>query len=171
MIARIAPLLNGTYTIIKPTGEHRTLRIRNAVFGGRPAEAGKPGAKGEEKRVLELLVGPNNESDFEGFAFVSDRGVAVWTRKRGDGPAWFGPPFVLYPSLPASASEHQRLAAALVDLAWDDGHRPVAGSRLAALGFRVELATDCIRCGRTLTTPESIDAGIGPECFAKRNGG
>jgi uncharacterized protein DUF6011 len=28
----------------------------------------------------------------------------------------------------------------------------------------------CGRCGRTLTVPESIDLGIGPECFAKMGG-
>lgn len=27
----------------------------------------------------------------------------------------------------------------------------------------------CCRCGRLLTTPESIDAGIGPECIKHRN--
>ena len=29
----------------------------------------------------------------------------------------------------------------------------------------------CGACGRTLTVPESIERGIGPECFAKMGGG
>lgn len=167
MTSRISPLLNGTYTIVKPDGDHRTLRIENAVFGGRAAEAGVAGAPGEQKRVLKLLVGRNNTEDYEGFAFVDDRGVTVWTRFRGAGRAWFGGSDPRYPTadaLPAAASMHQRLAAGIVDLAWNGG----GGSSLARAGWRVELAADCIRCGRLLTTPESIANGIGPECLAKR---
>ena len=34
-------------------------------------------------------------------------------------------------------------------------------------GYTIQHEGRCCRCGRTLTTPESIEAGIGPEC-AKR---
>ena len=32
------------------------------------------------------------------------------------------------------------------------------------LGYKVRHNGHCGRCGRTLTTPESLDCGIGPEC-------
>lgn len=165
-------LRNGTYTISSPGGEHRTIRVRNEVWGGRPAEAGKAGAQGVEKRVVALLTGPNNEDDrsYTGFAFVTETGIAVWTSRRGDGVAFFGGRFPMYPSpaqLPPRASEYQRLAAALADMAWDGGRHSVLASR----GFRIQCAATCLRCGRTLTTPESIDAGIGPECERLRGEG
>ena len=34
-------------------------------------------------------------------------------------------------------------------------------------GYKIQHAGKCGRCGRTLTTPESITRGIGPECLAK----
>jgi hypothetical protein len=34
-------------------------------------------------------------------------------------------------------------------------------------GYLLEHAGKCGRCGRTLTTPESIERGIGPECMSK----
>lgn len=36
--------------------------------------------------------------------------------------------------------------------------------KLEASGFRLHHEGRCGRCGRMLSTPESIDAGIGPEC-------
>jgi len=33
-------------------------------------------------------------------------------------------------------------------------------------GYKIQHENKCGRCGRLLTTPESIDRGIGPECFA-----
>ena len=31
-------------------------------------------------------------------------------------------------------------------------------------GYKIELSKDCAKCGRLLTTMESIERGIGPEC-------
>ena len=31
-------------------------------------------------------------------------------------------------------------------------------------GYKIQHEGKCCRCGRTLTTPESIERGIGPEC-------
>jgi hypothetical protein len=30
--------------------------------------------------------------------------------------------------------------------------------------YTVQLSKRCLRCNRTLTTPESLERGIGPEC-------
>jgi hypothetical protein len=34
-------------------------------------------------------------------------------------------------------------------------------------GYSIQHEGKCCRCGRTLTTPESIENGIGPECIKK----
>lgn len=40
-------------------------------------------------------------------------------------------------------------------------------AEIAAKGFRILWASNCQRCGRTLTVPSSIDARFGPECAGK----
>ena len=68
---------NGLYTIQnRRTGEHRTFRISTQKSDAKFA----PG-----QRVIGLLTGSNNMFDYTGFGFVSDSGIAVWTKKRGDG--------------------------------------------------------------------------------------
>ena len=37
-------------------------------------------------------------------------------------------------------------------------------NEIEAAGWKVNHAGKCCRCGRKLTTPESIESGIGPEC-------
>lgn len=43
----------------------------------------------------------------------------------------------------------------------------VAGRKVLPAGFELRRSTKCGRCGRKLTVPSSIDAGIGPECAEK----
>ena len=64
---------NGIITIRNPaTGSHRTFRVRTNPENSKWL----PG-----KRVLSLLIGSDNESDYKGFAFVGDDGrVHVWRR-------------------------------------------------------------------------------------------
>ena len=38
-------------------------------------------------------------------------------------------------------------------------------------GFNLHHEGRCCRCGRVLSTPESCDRGIGPECWKHLNGG
>jgi len=122
---------NGTYTVLsKATGEHRTFRIRtqreNAEF-----------AAGE--RIVALLVGSDNEHDYQSFGFVKDDGrIVVWKRHRG--------------------GMFDKLARMLEHL----GEHEQAGR------VEVYLEGRCRRCNRRLTHPESIRSGIGPEC-GRRN--
>lgn len=117
---------NGTITIKSvATGQHRTFRIRT-----QPADA--TFAPGE--RVLALLSGPDNTSDYQPFAFVQDYGVCVWRSKRG--------------------GQFDKMARMLERLAEHE----------AAGHIEVRFATRCRRCNRPLTTPTSIDEGIGPKC-------
>lgn len=43
----------------------------------------------------------------------------------------------------------------------------VAGRKVLPSGFELRRSSKCGRCGRKLTVPSSIDAGIGPECAGK----
>lgn len=43
----------------------------------------------------------------------------------------------------------------------------VAGRKTLPEGFELRRSSKCGRCGRKLTVPSSIDAGIGPECAEK----
>jgi len=56
---------------------------------------------------------------------------------------------------PQDSQEYKVLRWAL-DIIW--------GRRTLPLGYEIEHAGRCGRCGRTLTTPDSIQCGIGPEC-------
>ena len=64
---------NGTITIKSPTGAHRTFQIRTQPADSRFA----PG-----KRVVALLNGPDNESSYQPFGFVSNMGIQVWRKKQ-----------------------------------------------------------------------------------------
>lgn len=93
-------------------------------------------ASGE--RIVSLLSGSDNERAYIGFGFLrviaGQPMIHVWHKRRGQ--------------------QYEALAKMLESL---DTHE---------LAGRVEVlfATTCRRCNRTLTTPESIEKGIGPVC-------
>lgn len=117
---------NGVFTVRSTrTGEHRTFRVRTQPDDSSFA----PG-----KRVLSLLVGPDNGNDYKGFAFVDENGVYVWGSKRTD--------------------QYLKLAKMLEKLA----------EHSAAGRVEVFASTRCRVCNRTLTTPQSVESGIGPVC-------
>jgi hypothetical protein len=124
----MSQVCNGFFTITFPDGSHRTLRIRTKKLTAKFA----PG-----QRVLGLLVGPENESDYLDFSFVDERGPHVWQKHRG--------------------TERERLAALLWRLA--------TGGDVA--GHTLSISKRCMVCNRVLTTPESVAAGVGPTCVDK----
>lgn len=122
-------LSNGTFTLInRERGTHRTLRVRTQKADARFA----PG-----KRVIALLTGPDNESCYTPFGFVTEEGVFPWRKHQG--------------------TVREQLGAILWDLTEQGGQR---------WGAKVELRESrrCVKCNRKLTEPESIEAGIGPVC-------
>lgn len=133
--APVAPrpgiLANGFYTLTFPDGSHRTFR----VFSKRPDAKFAPG-----QRLLAMLVGPDNTSDYEGFAFVLETGVKVWKRFHGKKQAHY--------------------AALLLDL--------VSGQEVP--GHTVEVSRHCLICNRLLTTPAAIERGIGDTCWGRIHG-
>jgi hypothetical protein len=95
------------------------------------------------KRVVGILRGPENTTDYLSFGFLDDRGLSVWKKFRGEGePSFF-----------------ERVAPLFFSLAADGERSP-----WYARGFRLLAESTCIVCNRALTTPESIRSGIGPTC-------
>lgn len=89
--------------------------------------------------ILSYLYGPDNESDYLGFAFIkSDGKLAVWKRYGADSALADAARVLLNPD----AAE-------------------AAGMAYAMKSGR------CRNCGRTLTVPTSLHRGYGPDCFAK----
>lgn len=90
------------------------------------------------KQIVALLTGQDNESDYQGFGFVEPTGIRVWKSKSTE-------TFKVY-----AAMLEQILGLRKHDFAFN--------------GIEVLASKRCQRCNRTLTTPESIERGIGPEC-------
>lgn len=131
----------GTWTIENTaSGEHRTFRITR-----RKAEDASfaPG-----KRIVELMTGSDNENSYTGFGFAEANTIRVWSSKRGqDKPASF-----------------DFFASMLGDLMGGENRM---GIDWAAKGYELRGEARCCVCGRKLTTPESLDAGIGPVCAGR----
>lgn len=152
---------NGTYTIAHDERGHYTVKLHTAQKGGLAG-----------KRILSLLVGPDNEGDYQGVAFWDDdaKCAHVWRRHRGainlpiDGRHWTNDP--------KRISSVQAKLAIWSDLALrgdgtggeltEDG-RPRRGY-WAQDGYTLLLDGRCVVCNRKLTDPESIRTGIGPKC-------
>jgi hypothetical protein len=87
------------------------------------------------KRIVSLLTGPSNTEDFTAFGFVEDNGrITLWSKYR--------------------TPHYQKLAFLL--------EKPEQAS--AKWGMSYLWAARCRRCNRTLTTPDSVNTGIGPNC-------
>lgn len=117
---------NGVYTVLLDDAgkTYRTLRVKT------PPDhfTVKPGTQ-----LIEFLNGPDNGSDYAGFAFLAGRRVSIWSRFK--------------------TADALRQAA----------DRLVADPMTAAREY-VKRSNRCFVCNRPLTTPESIDRGIGPIC-------
>ena len=66
--------VEGTFTVLSTTGEHRTVRIRTQAPDARFA----PGAK-----VVGVLTGPDNERSYTGVGFLAPEGFRPWRRAEG----------------------------------------------------------------------------------------
>lgn len=129
-IRREARIYNGFYTLTFPDGSHRTFRVHTKKADAKFA----PG-----KRIISILIGPQNTTDYEGFGFVSETGVTVWKSKRGP------------KDIPSKLESY---AGIIWDLATGE----------AIDGYSLHVSRRCLRCNRELTDPESIERGIGPVC-------
>ena len=91
------------------------------------------------KRILSQLVGSDNVNSYKGFAFVNnDDTIKVWRK--------------------ASTPKLEQVSEIVRSLMVEG-----EDSRFAEK-VEMKLSRKCFRCNRKLTTPESIDEGIGPIC-------
>lgn len=116
---------NGKITAYNPsTGQHRTFEIKTARKGNL-----------EGKRIISLLHGPDNQSDYVGFGFVNEDGsIRVWKKHQG--------------------TQFEKLARFIERAEYHTEKH----------GVQFQFATKCRKCNRELTDPESIALGIGPKC-------
>jgi hypothetical protein len=143
---------NGHYTIQNvENGDHRSFKVKTQKENAKFA----PG-----DRVVGLLAGHDNERDYERFAFIrNDSGgdyIQTWRRYVGVGRKTRYEYFTML------------LEAAIKSLETDEDKDGCAMFKVQVAGkereYMVVLAKHCFKCNRLLTTPESIAAGIGPEC-------
>lgn len=92
------------------------------------------------QRIIAILVGPDNTNDYEDWGFVTDQGIKPWAARR--------------------SKKYEEYAAVLWEILAGGGE---------VVGYELTACRKCLVCNRPLTTPESIEAGIGPEC-AERYG-
>ena len=120
---------NGTFTVTSTkSGDHRTFRVRTQKADANFA----PGS-----RIISLLTGPDNYSDYQGFGFVVDGVIHLWRKNNT-------------PLFRAYAAMLENMMA-----------------NIDAGKINVQMATKCRVCNRKLTDPVSIETGIGPICAGK----
>jgi len=93
---------------------------------------------------VNLLTGPDNTSDYTYMGMLkAETGHVVATRasKYNEGSAPL------------------RVLNYVLNLVW--------GNKALPMGYEVKHTTKCGKCGRPLTTIESLDRGIGPECWSR----
>jgi Family of unknown function (DUF6011) len=90
---------------------------------------------------VSLLTGPDNSSNYKYLGLLTQSGFRT-TGKSCQGPD----------------SKPARAFAWMVDKVMFEKKNP------ATVALEVRHMNKCGRCGRPLTTPESIDRGLGPEC-------
>lgn len=148
---------NGTYTVSHPTQGHFTLKLFTVKKGDLAG-----------RRLISLLVGPDNVSNYKGVAFWNDarKCANVWRRHRGPGST---EPIDGYGWQSQGWSSVEKKLALWCDLAvrgdgtGEGGRKGYWGAR----GYRLLLEGRCCVCNRKLTEPESIRTGIGPVCAGR----
>jgi hypothetical protein len=116
---------SGIITVLNPeTGDHRTFRVRRQ----RDDSRFMPG-----ERLVALLTGPDNRSNYRAFGKVTSQGnVHLWRQH------WDNPTYEWFKKFLENPRAYPKL--------------------------EVTFEGRCLRCGRKLTTPESVKSGIGPRC-------
>jgi hypothetical protein len=126
------------FTVSRDGGKHYTYRVEHVT-----PEAGSKFTA--PAWFAYVLAGPNNTTDFRYMGLVNPQTLRVkLTAKSKIGPH----------------------AEALTVLNWALRCVRQQATYTPPPAYRIEHAGKCGRCGRTLTTPDSIKRGIGPECWS-----
>ncbi len=125
------------FTVSREGGKHYTFKVERVDP--------QPGSKFVHPAwFAHVLTGPNNTADYRYVGMVNGATLRVkLTAKSKIGPQ----------------------AEALKVLTWALRCVTQQATYTPPSYMRIDHAGKCGRCGRTLTTPESIKRGIGPECW------
>jgi hypothetical protein len=137
---------NAIFTV-QVNEEHFTYRINKPLFEkGRRL---KDVERINKPYFIGKLAGPDNHSDYRylGIFHHEDFSVEITAKSR----------------YTKSSIAVKVLEVALASIF-------VGDASILPSDYRILPPTHCGRCGRLLTVPESIDNGIGPECFTKMGG-
>lgn len=139
---------NGTYTLSHEQSGHFTLKLYTVLKGDLLG-----------RRVLALLVGPDNRVNYKGIAFWNDAEKVVEVWRRFQSPA------------------HSRIDGWTWNDQWNTAEKKLAIWSDMALrgdrgfwsdsGYELALAGHCCVCNTKLTHPDSIKNGIGPTCASR----
>lgn len=127
-VATVKPIFQevpaGTYTLVDSEG-HITIRVKEWT----------PQGETVAKKIVAVLVGPDNTHNYQAFAEVKNDEIRPWSRFR---------------------TGYDR---------WKDAAAALFTGDFKEFGYQYALASNnCWRCGATLTVPASISRGLGPVC-------
>jgi hypothetical protein len=147
---------NGEFTLENITrGDHITLRLKTR-------------RKWENRRVWELMIGKDNNSDYQGFAHLGEDGSVIPWRNKA--PVLFK----MNPKTGARFTLEEGLTIVSFIMAEGKfgavhGEGETVEKRITKGGseYIIRRSCRCARCNRLLTNPESIQFGMGPECVTR----
>jgi len=123
----------GIYTVEHGDGTHTTLKFSEEAWA-------------DNKIIVAVLTGPNNELNYTKFGFLTEQGVKKWASKQ--------------------VSEKTLAAVQYLLTGGVDKARETFLAQAEAHAFE---SGNCLACLKTLTVPASRHRGLGPVC-AKRLG-
>ena len=128
---------NATFTVENGKGTHYTFKIQQPKRDNERFTGRKP-------HFAKLLTGPDNENSYSYLGMVCPLTGSVKLTK---------------------ASKMNDDSTPVKVLRWALKH--VMTDRQLPEGYQIHHEGKCGCCGRTLTVPESIKRGIGPECWSR----
>lgn len=129
------------FTVQNPQGEYHTFRVSC------PKSDLKKDV-GSRMYFVSVLAGRDNENSYKYIGVLSK---------------WSGEVVMTYGSRIPADDRRVRVVKWAIDHVWKNKPLPD--------GYLMRHVGKCACCGRSLTTPESLDRGIGPECWSRVSGG
>ena len=129
------------------TGGHAIFTVSNPAGEYHTYKVSAPADQNESNPIwfVSKLIGPNNTDDYAYLGILTSKGEVRWTDKSKFVPN----------------SQAFKVAKWAIERTFREDARPLAE------GYKISHIGKCGVCGRPLTTPESIECGIGPICLEK----
>lgn len=148
-------ILNGKYTISSPSGEHHTLKISTIV---------NPQSDLFGKRIISLMNGCNNQTDFTMIGFFDSIKGISFTKK---GIAFLEERNQMLKAKGKKVIDLEKFRLFIFDML----QKGKKYQEFVELGCKLDISKHCIVCNRELTNPGAISMGIGDKCYSDLHGG